>query len=77
MLNKEKMKHDNLSTEKIGNRDLDSNTISFYGKIGATKITIRRANDNALLTIDLSTDNGKKEAELFCKDTYGYLQNKP
>jgi hypothetical protein len=48
---------------------------SFYGKIGATKITIRRASDDALLTVDLSTDKGKQEAELFCKGTDGYLYN--
>lgn len=33
---------------------------SFYGKIEYDKINIRRASDDALLTVDLSTEKGKE-----------------
>jgi hypothetical protein len=40
------------------------------------KMTIRRASDNTLLTVDMINDeNWKKKLEQFCKGTDGYLSN--
>ena len=69
------MEGENLNCSETANSDLGVFSGGFYGKVGSAKLTIRRASDNALLTVDLSTEKGKQEAELFCKGTDGYLHN--
>lgn len=46
---------------------------SLYGNVLYQKIKVRRASDNAFIIVDVSTDKGKRELELFCKGTHGYV----
>jgi hypothetical protein len=49
---------------------------SYYGNFNATKMTVRRASDDALLTVDMMNDeHWKKRLEEFCNGTDGYLCN--
>ena len=65
------MEGETLNKQQTDNSDLGAVSGGFYGKVGAAKLTVRRASDNALLTVDLSTEKGKQEAKLFCKGTDG------
>ncbi len=46
------------------------------GILFASKLTIRRASDNSLLTVDVINDeHWKKRLEEFCKGTDGHIQH--
>jgi len=48
---------------------------SFYGQGWPTSISIRHASDDKVMKVDLSTKEGVKAAEDFCKGTHGFVVN--
>jgi hypothetical protein len=47
---------------------------SFYGRGWPTSISIRRAIDDKVIKVDLSTEEGVKAVEDFCKGTHGFVE---
>ena len=68
-LNTSKMKKEKPALNKA---DVSS---SFFGHGWPTSISIRRASDDKVMKVDLSTEEGVKAAEDFCKGTHGFVVN--
>ena len=77
-MDKEQRKRINNKFAKAGSEALHIGSVSgsYYGNFNATKMTVRRASDDALLTLDMMNDeHWKKRLEEFCKGTDGYMCN--
>jgi hypothetical protein len=48
---------------------------SFYFRGRPISMSIRRASDDKVIKVDLSTEEGVKAAADFCKDTHGFVAN--